>query len=390
MFRIHSLLLLLFLCVPASSQELGNSIGQFGFHYFQELDTEENTVVSPLSIHAAFSLLSLGADGATRSEADQVLFLNDDTYRQYASFVKDITPKRGHLSLASRLWPSNSLKLKKNYLEQSLEFFDASPQNLDYGKPEAARKLINAWVSKKTSEQIPKLLPPGAIGPDTLLTLCNALYFEGQWAEAFHARDTRDGAFHTYDGDVDVPMMNAKMNRPNFVVNDKYVSLGLSYHDSTLAMAFIMPTQQKYWSSTKAQLGTKMLNALEQSRVSEEGSVGLNKVVVSLPKFKIRQKTKPLPLLRKIGLELLTGSNADLSKLTSAPGVAVGDCFHEAVVEIDEKGTKASAATAIILLRSQPRILQTITIDRPFFFVIYETRSLAPLFIGAVRNPAQE
>ena len=114
---------------------------------------------------------------------------------------------------------------------------------------------------------------------------------------------------------------------------------------------------------------------------------GGGKISVTMPKFTISQESDPLPTLKAMGMGQLLGASPDLSRLAENPGgLSVDKCFHQAVVEVDESGTKAAASTAVIMVRSP---MPTIVLDRPFFFVLYHRSTLAPLFIGQVVDPTK-
>lgn len=393
--RIIALLLLLLpiTITPTSADPLGDAVSDFGYEYFRSLDTEEtDTAVSPLSIHAAFALLTLGSSGETRNEAEKVLRVSDAEIRRYQTFMERLKPENDPLSLACRLFPSDNLELSQDYLQASKASFGAAPQNLNYSDPATARQTINKWVSDNTEKLIEELIPPNGINQSTELVLANALYFKGRWQEPFSERKTRPGTFHSPSGDLEVPMMSSDLSYALYHTDKTLHAVSLPYADSNLAMAFVMPLDKGNWSATQKRLGPELLGQLERSsRENGNYDFPLPKVQVTIPKFKVSQDSQPIPLLKSLGLDRLLGSAPQLARLsTNAAGLQVTDCFHQAVVEVDEKGTKAAAATAITMSRSMPQLLANVIIDRPFFFVIYDRESSAPLFIGSVSNPRQE
>lgn len=379
--RILLVLFLVLLCLPpVQAESPAEAVSQFGFDYFRHCKGDENLVVSPLSLHAAFSMLCLGTDGETRLQSLDVLGLNKNYGRDYRDFLRTLRSRKGSLSLASRVWPSQSTQLLNSYSKACLEAFGADPVPLDFRKPEAARKIINAWVSERTQAMIEELIPPGGLAADTSLALSNALYFEGQWANPFNQRATRPGSFQTPKGAVEVPMMRGSL-KASYTSNENFHLLSLPYEDSPIAMAVLLPKRPDGWRRLKSKVGEHLLRKLHQSEIEP------TKISVTMPKFKVSQASKPIPLLQDLGLTNLLSAGADFSRLTSTQGLQVSDCFHEAVVEVDEKGTKASAATTIVMTRSVPR--QSVVINHPFFFAIYDRQSLAPLFLGQVTDPTK-
>ncbi len=379
-------LLVLFLSVPTLAQTAGDSVADFGFDYFSRVAKDGNTVVSPLSIHACFAMLTLGTSGPTEAESLKVLRLKPgfpQGYRhliqgmRFAPAPRDETP--GQLSLASRVWPSSKLKLKASFLELSKETFGAAPESLNFADTKAARRRINEWVSRETQKLIPELLPSGALDSSTELVLTNALYFKAQWESAFDPAHTRPGPFHTPSGKIEVPMMHGQVEGL-FHQTSEMTAVSLAYKGGPFAMLFVAPKNGLAEGKTK--LSKSLLSTVERNAMGGGG-----KVSVTVPKFTISQESDPLPALRAMGMGQLLGSNPDFSRLAENPGgLSVDKCFHQAVVEVDESGTKAAAATAVVMVRSP---MPSIVLDRPFFFVLYHRSTLAPLFIGQVADPTK-
>ena len=285
----------------------------------------------------------------------------------------------GQVSLASRVWPSTKLKLKASFLELCKETFGAVPESLDFGDSKGARRRVNEWVSKKTNKLIPAPLPAGALDSSTELVLTNALYFKAQWESAFDPAHTRPGPFHTPSGKIEVPMMHGQLEGL-FHQTSEMTAVSLAYKGGPFAMLFVAP--KNGLAECKTKLGKSLLSTVERNAMGGGG-----KVSVTVPKFTISQVSDPLPTLRAMGMGQLLGGNPDFSRLAENPGgLRVDKCFHQAVVEVDESGTKAAAATAVVMVRSP---MPSIVLDRPFFFVLYHRSTLAPLFIGQVVDPTK-
>jgi serine protease inhibitor len=376
-------LLMLFTWLPGSAQTVGDSVAEFGFDYFQRTATEGNTVVSPLSIHAAFSMLTLGAAGETESQTLDVLRLKADFPSKYEVLLKSLQPREGRFSLASKVWPNNGFRLKKEFLRLCALTFDAAPETLDFRKVEAARTTINSWVEKRTDGLIPELLPPNGIDSGTELVLSNALYFEASWTNGFRENATRPGTFHTPEGQVEAPMMHGRVEGLHYETKDLVV-VSLPYKSCPVAMMIVMPNS----SLLKARkiLNKELLSTVEMSSLKGDST----KMNLSLPKFTVSEASKPLPILKAMGMTKMLDSSPDLGNLAeNSNGLKIDDCFHQARIEVDENGTRAAAATAITITRSAPTDVKRIDIDRPFFFVLYHRSTLAPLFIGQVVDPTK-
>lgn len=373
-------------CLPVQAQSLGSSVAEFGFDYFQrEAEDDKNVVLSPLSVHAAFSMLALGAKEETYQEALRVLHLPSTFAEEYGEFLDGLQPQVGSLKLANKVWPSKSFQLEPSYLTKSLRAFSAQPESLDFKETEAARRAINAWVERRTESLISELIPPGGITSGTDLVLSNALYFQGQWATPFREKNTSQQTFHSPKGEIEVPTMYGGV-AGLYYGDEELEAVSLPYEGSSLSMAFFVPRSGRDWAKVRHKVGPEILADLEKSG----GSEGSKKLEIWLPKFKLSQESEPLKSLKSMGMESLLGTKPNLSGLSPQGGLQVSDCFHQGVVEVDEKGTKAAAATAIVVFRSAPEYAHSLRIDRPFFFAIYHRDTLAPLFVGQVLDPLGE
>ncbi|MFA5508323.1 MAG: serpin family protein [Vulcanimicrobiota bacterium] len=365
--------------LPALSQTTGGSVADFGFDYFRRVAKDQNAVVSPLSMHAAFAMLTLGVSGRAETETLRVLRLPKNFAVDYQDLLDQLKHGPADVNLASKVWTSKRLKLQEGFVRNCASIFGASPETLDLSDLSKARKKINDWVSARTEGLIPELLPSGGLNNSTELVLSNALYFKGQWTHGFSPDYTREGTFRTPEGEVQTPFMRGKV-MGSFLEEEGLKAVSLPYQDSPYAMLLILP--DKDLASIRPQLDKALLAEVE--RLSEQDRE--TEFFVILPKFTVRQESQPLSVLKAMGMKKITGPSADFSKLVENPaGLQVSECYHEAVVEVDENGTRASAATALMITRSGGT--RSLAFDRPFYFVLYHRDSLAPLFVGQVVDP---
>lgn len=378
--KMRSLVLVLLLALPLSAQSLGDSVADFGFDLFGRVAENKNTVVSPLSLHAAFAMLTLGAQGETREQSLEVLRMTEESFPEYETLLSNLQPQKGKLSLASRLWPRQGFHPKLSFVTDCGRFFGAAPKVLNFSEPAEAIQEINSWVSEKTESLIPNLLPPGSVDGGTELVLTNALFFEGEWLSGFRDGATSPGEFQTLsDGKVTVPMMRGRV-RGGYLSDGDWEAVSLPYKESPVAMAVIVPSGEL--KKTHGKLGADLLRRLEN------GGAPQMVIDMEMPKFTIDVESRPLTTLREMGMKKLLGSQPDLSALAvSSNGLRVSECFHQARVEVDENGTRAAAATAIVITRGAVMEAVRMKVDRPFYFVLYHRSTLAPLFIGQIANP---
>src|SRR5262249_6555062 len=284
------------------------------------------------------------------------------------------------LSIANALWGQKGFPWRPEFLTLQNDRFGAGFNEADFASnPEAERLRINRWVEEKTRERIKELLLKGQITPETKMVLANAIYFKGQWASRFDPKKTRDAPFHLADGTtVPVPMMSGEPKCRFGYVTGAWV-LELPYKGDELAMVAILPEKWDGLPAIEKQLApdtlTEWLAALPDypSRA------------VMLPRFKIETRYDLPPQLKALGMiDAFDLGRADFTGMaTESPG-AIGAVAHKAFVDVNEEGTEAAAATAVVLATSDP---VPFVADRPFLFLIRDTKHGPILFLGRVTNP---
>ena len=248
---------------------------------------------------------------------------------------------------------------------------------------EAVRKEINNWVSEQTKDKIKNLIPEGVLDSDTRMALVNAIYFKGDWLHPFDADSTRDASFHLLDGsEVTVPMMNQDAFIP-YAKGDGWQAIELAYQGETAAMDIIIPDEGRF-EEVESSLGYETVSAILTSLQPISATL-------SLPKFKFESEFGLANQLAALGMpDAFDPNKADFSGMSDKNDLYISAVFHKAFVTVDEKGTEAAAATAVIVgVTSAPMFDVTLTIDRPFIFLIRDIPTGQILFVGRVLNPAQ-
>lgn len=370
-----ALSLLLLLCAPSVAQPT-NDAG-LAMWLLSQTKEEENSAVSPFSLQTAFAMLATGARGATQTEILQGLVLGQDYLsavgRELAELAKDGT----EIAIANRLWPARGVTIEAAFLTTCREVFGAQPEPLDYGQTEKARRTINQWIKAQTREKIPELLAEGFLDRGTVLVMTNAVYFKGSWAESFDKALTTPSLFAGPKGEVQVPMMR-RLGSYGFWQDGAVQVVRLGYKDSNLAMFVLVPRARDGWKALRKGLDQATLQSIMDSDLENA------KVDFSMPRFQARGRLDVIPAMQSLGIRKVFGGGADLSGI--GPGLAVDDAVHEAVVEVNEEGTVAAAATAISTSRSLPSVHRVVA-DRPFLFLIGDTSSGVVLFAGQVVDP---
>lgn len=369
----------------------------FALDLYQSLRSQDgNLIYSPYSISIALAMTYAGARGETESQMAQTMhFLPPDQLHPALNALdlelagrgearsKEETPLQ--LNIANAVWAKQGLPLLQSYLDVIAQNYGAGIQLADFAQRyEAIRREINGWVSQKTNDKIQDLIPEGMLTPDTAMVLVNAIYFKGDWLYPFDPNSTHDAAFHLLDGsDVQVEMMSQSLSGIPYAQGDSYQAIELPYQGGTAAMDIIVPNEGKF-SEFESTLDAKELNEIIAS-MQPSGAIDL-----ALPKFSFTTDFNLSEHLIAMGMPDAFNGNADFSGMTGERGLFIDAVLHKAFVAVDEKGTEAAAATAVIMVESaMPMSDISLVIDRPFLFVIRDLPSGQILFIGRVLNPLE-
>jgi serpin B len=376
-----------------------NANNQFAFElYDQNKNTNDNVFFSPYSILSAFEMAYEGARGKTASEIQSVFHFPPEADVRNPSFAElynQINPKNVsyQLSTANALWAQLSYPLNASYLEAIKSNYRGKADNLDFVKdPERSRQTINSWVSSKTNNKIPELLSKGAISPLTSLILTNAVYFKGKWNEPFRDQLTQEENFTNADGIKIKCLMMNKQNHFRYNETNDFQTIALPYENDDLSMIIILPKNGRMAAVEK------MLDSNQFKNLSN--SFEWDEVVVSLPKFKFDTGYNMNDNLSMMGMSTsFSPKDADFTGMydkakAGGKNLYIGLVIHKAYVDVDEKGTEAAAATAILgyvtaaapIERPQPKIFNA---DHPFIFVIVHKNTGTILFLGKVNDPTK-
>nr|MDQ2993656.1 serpin family protein [Pseudomonadota bacterium] len=283
---------------------------------------------------------------------------------------------------ANAVWVQEGLVLNPQYRSDIEKKFQGDIESVNFQKnSDLAVEQINAWAKKNTKGMITEVLKSSDINSGTAMVLANALYFQGFWPTQFDTQKTMDQEFTLLNGQKkNVPTMTKEDQY--FVANINHTQLiGLPYRDSDLEMLVLMPENPKKFKVFVQSLTTKTINALVAAQAS-------TKATLYLPKFSIESSYNDLtPNLQALGIHKVFTPQAELSKITDKKSIYLSKVLQKAIIQVDEKGTKAAAVTTGVMMRAvmmQPTILR---VDRPFVFAIYDQKTHQFPFIGQVVNP---
>ena len=348
-----------------------------------------DTVFSPASVASALRMALCGARGRTAAELARALHLNGSSRPEDAavSGLSLVSAGKDGGSAVFRApntaWIQSGLPLRAEFTER-LNRAAATPARTDFtAAPDAARDEINRVIAGQTEGKITGLLPADAISAATRLVLTSAVYLKAAWADPFPEAATGDAPF--YPDGPDGPGLTVSMMRGTaaraYLRGDGYQAVLLPYQDIGLAMAVLLP------DGPLAELRPKVAAAGLGGLLA---GTATHQVTLSLPRFRLEASFDLIPALQRLGVTEAFGGDADFGGITGAEPLQIGAVAHKAYIDVDERGTEAAAATAVMIrTRAAVRPLQPVTmvVDRPFLFAIIDTSTSLPVFLGQVILP---
>jgi serpin B len=379
-----------------------------------------NLFFSPESISTDFAMAYAGAHGQTATQMASVFHFTlppDRLHPAIGALLAGMNaPHQGYaLSVADALWAEKDAKFLPAYLTLVQTNYGAGFHPVDFkmiravlldgcqtnygagfhpvdfkSDPEGARATINQWVEKQTNDKIQNLLGPDIVTTSTRLILTNAIYFKAAWADQFSKSATENADFHLTAGkSMQAPMMHNSGGYEYFK-GPSFQALSMPYEKGEISMLILLPDD------------VDSLPALERSLTAANldkwtASLGYpEQVIVSLPRFNITQQFELSSTLEGLGMKTAFDPNsADFSGMTGDKSLAISAAIHKAYIDVDENGTEAAAATAVVMgvtamppMRNPPPPI-VFTADHPFLFLIRDNASGAILFMGRVTDPTK-
>jgi serpin B len=378
----------------AEARTLAGDDATFAVDLFQpavaSAGTGQNFILSPHGVFSTLAMIDVGAANETDAQIQSALHLPGNAASiapAYAALAcedeTDGTSNGDQLSIASSVWAQKGMAFEPSFLTTLAKGYDAPLQQVDYEtNATAAVTAIDGWVSTQTQGEIPSLLQPTDLTSTTRLVLVNAIYFKGAWETAFDPSQTSPRPFTLSDGTaVTTPTMDG------FVTLRSGSTSGLSvyelgYKGGAMAMDFLVP------SGSVADLEASLTSASLGAAVASLGQARAN-VEVQLPKFAFHTHLALAPILSGLGVaDLFDPAKADLEGMDGAKDLYVSTFVQEAIIQVDETGTVAAAATAGGAVAASYTL--PTTIDRPFLFLIRDTSNGSLLFMGHVEDPRQD
>ncbi|MBO7744571.1 serpin family protein [Paenibacillus sp. MWE-103] len=355
----------------------------------KEDEARNNTLFSPFSVSLALSLMLDGARGETREELLKLLAVQGigrDAINHGNEVLLDLIehddPKT-EVRIANAIWAQKGLPLRDDYVKAMKQAYAAKIATLDFGDKPAAAKTVNGWVSDRTEGLIRDLVSEDDISGQTAMMLVNAIYFHGRWTEPFETSATRDEPFHREDGtDVTVPMMGKRETLPH-KSTPAYKAVQIPYGSGQWRFIAALPADGRTLKEAEAALLRDPAEWTEGFEASE--------TALALPRFKMAATSNLTETLRALGMVRSLSPAADFSGIAGEEAeLFVSRALHKAFIEVDETGTKAAAATAIVgdSGSAGPADVFEFRADRPFLFAVVNATTGVLAFMGRVADPS--
>ncbi len=373
-----------------SELSAGNSA--FALDMYQAVrDQDGNLFFSPYSISLALAMTYAGARGNTERQMAGTLHFTLPQDQLHPAFnALDLqlsqhdSPNQDkgsfQLNIANSLWGQAGTSFRPEFLDVIARNYGAGLRSVDFindSNREQSRSMINQWVSDQTAGKIKDLIEKGVLTENTRLVLANAIYFKADWTVPF-SKSTRNDPFTLLNGEqVNVPTMSRRTDT-GYAVGPGYQAVELNYKGDRIRMVILMPAPDQF-DTFERSLDDARVNAILQALKS-------NDIELAMPKFNYEASLTLAETLAKMGMpDAFTPGTADFSGMDGLRDLDISDVIHKAFVAVDELGTEAAAATGVVVgITSMP---MTVSIDRPFIFLIRDVETGTILFMGRVLDP---
>ena len=379
--------------------ELASGNAEFALNLHEHLAAAEggNIFISPYSISVALAMTYAAARGTAREEMAETLryTLGEEIHPAFEKLQAELDTRETtidpmadddedeevdafQLNVANALWGDEEYPFDEDYLDLVEEHYGGGLEDADFaGDPDGERERINDWVADETEDRIDELLPEGSITPQTVLVLTNAIYFMASWYQEFDPEDTEDGTFTALDGSKStVPMMHQHV-RTNYADVGRAEAIELPYVGEDVSMVLILPEEGEF-EAFERDLDAETLFGIFDELSDHDGDL-------AMPKFEFETEVELRKALSEMGMAAAFGPGANFGGMVEGEGgPGIDEVYHDAFISVDEEGTEAAAATAVVTVTSAPPNWGELRFDRPFLFCIRDRPTDAVLFLGRV------
>jgi serpin B len=381
----------------SASEALGADNRAFGFDLYAKLASDApNVFISPFSISVALAMIYPGARADTRDAMRNVLHFELEDAELHRAFNATLRALDGRgdelpsdasgdgfrLNLVNQAWGQVDYPFRAEYLDVLAQNYGTGLFGVDFvGAAAGVRDIINGWVADQTEDRIKDLLPEDSLTSDTRLVLTNAIYFKGSWRSKFDPQNTADGTFHAEGAERTVPLMHQTLEA-DYAQGDGYRVVELPYLSDAVRMLLVLPDAGEFAS---------FVGSFDAQRFDEiRASLNTYSVTLTLPKFSFGYEHTLKQPLSDLGMSQAFSFEADFTGLADTEEhLSVDDVYHQAFVALDEDGTEAAAATAVVAGRDALPPTAEVSFDRPFLFAIYDQPTGEILFLGQLGDPGE-
>jgi serpin B len=384
------------LCIHTNAQQISpiaDSNNFFAFKLYNQIkkDKKENLFFSPFSISTALAMTYAGARNETAKQmaatmhfnADQDVFSRD--YQTYLGKIESDTGKDLILGIANSLWLGKSLELLPPFKETVITDYNSEAKNVDFSKSEKVRQEINTWVAQKTKDKIQDLILPGMLSASTRLVLVNAIYFKGRWKVPFSKDSTKSDDFYKSGATTVKAKFMHNTNHFRYYEDRSLQAVEIPYEGNKTSMLVILPNEINGIDGLENQLDYSYYTKIASS-------IHPRKVILAVPKFKTTVQFELAGALSAMGMPNAFSGSADFGGI-SKEGLMIGAVIHKAFIDVNEEGTEAAAATAVLMPMSvavHPPKNPVFIANHPFIFVIRDNATGSILFMGKIMDPTKE
>jgi serpin B len=378
----------------ATIKDISDANNEFALSLYKKLgDEEKNIVFSPYSITSALAVTYAGAKGKTAGEMAEVLWFPEDQasfHSGYKAFTDSIqltgVEKGTELKIANALWVQEDYKLRQDFLDLAESCYKAKAENVNFRLPEElekTRQKINKWVEDITNYKIRDLIPQGVLKEMTRLVITNAIWFNGNWVKPFDIKSTSSSIFNVNSSKSVTTDFMHKKSDAGYYEDDEVQALELPYKGEKKSMVIILPKETDGWK-----LVGRIITP-DRLRIISRG-IEVKEVEMAIPKFTYESQFNLKETLVLLGMKEAFSDYADFSGMTEANDLKIDEVIHKAFIEVNESGTEAAAATAVIMVLKSALEEQSIRFiaNHPFIYFIIDKPTGGIIFMGRFVSPS--
>ncbi|MCX6319826.1 MAG: serpin family protein [Bacteroidetes bacterium] len=377
--------------IPCSSPVMGKASNQFSFDLYRQLSEKNGALFfSPFSIHSILDLTAEGARTQTLADMQQALHtkgidncIRNDNRDNLLRFNRG-DEAGDSIYTANSIWLQKGLNAEPAFSSTANNYYSAGLRETDFiANAEGSRASINKWVEQITRERIKELIPADLIKPTTRMVLVNALWYKAPWAFPFRIENTSPDKFYTHGDTVMAPFMKNTLPA-NYMEDELAQMVELPYKSGKRSMLALLPVAGK-----EKEFEQSLTAASVEQRIA---ALKKQKVQVRLPKFKMETQFDLSTVLQNMGMSRAFSNNADFSGISQTTSLKISNVVHKAFIEVNENGTEAAAATAVLMVLTtsahiDPVPVKIFNANRPFVFMIRDNETGIILFMGKMNKP---